>query len=87
VQKVIKEKKEYFKHMYLHRNANNVEKYKVSKKTAKRALSEARGQMYDGLYQRMCTNKEEKGIYKMAKSKEWKTRETIQVKCIKDETE
>jgi hypothetical protein len=32
-----------------------VERYKVAKKTAKRAVSEARGQMYDGLYQRLGT--------------------------------
>jgi hypothetical protein len=29
---------------------DNVERYKVAKKIAKRAVSEVRGQMYDGLY-------------------------------------
>jgi hypothetical protein len=52
VQKAIMEKKECFKRMHLNRSANNVERYKVAKKTTKRAMSEARGQMYDGLYQR-----------------------------------
>jgi hypothetical protein len=50
VQKTIKEKKECFRRMHLDRSADNVEQYKVVKKTAKRAVSEARGQMYDGLY-------------------------------------
>jgi hypothetical protein len=32
---------------------DNVERYKVAKKTAKRAVSEVSGHMYDGLYQRL----------------------------------
>jgi hypothetical protein len=48
VQKAIKEKKECFRRMHLDRSADNVERYKVAKKTAKRAVSEAWGQMYDG---------------------------------------
>jgi hypothetical protein len=34
---------------------DNVERYKVAKKTAKRTVSEAMSQMYDGLYQRLST--------------------------------
>jgi hypothetical protein len=56
-------------------------------KNAKRAVSEARGHMYDGLYQRLGTKEGEKDIYRMAKSKERKTRDIIQVKYIKNETE
>jgi hypothetical protein len=51
VQKAIKEKKQCFRHMHLDSSADNVKWYKVVKKTAKRAVSEARCQMYDGLYQ------------------------------------
>jgi hypothetical protein len=43
VQNAIKEKKEYFRRMHLNRSVDNVERYKVAKKTAKRAVSEARG--------------------------------------------
>jgi hypothetical protein len=43
--------------------------------------------MYDELYQRLGTKEGEKDIYKMAKSRERKTRDIIQVKCIKDATE
>jgi hypothetical protein len=60
VQKAIKEKKECFRRMHLDRSANNVERYKVAKKTTKRAVSEARGQMYDGLYHRLGTKEGEK---------------------------
>jgi hypothetical protein len=50
VQNAIKEKKECFRRMHLDRSVDNIERYKVVKKTAKRAVSEVRGQMYDGLY-------------------------------------
>jgi hypothetical protein len=59
----------------------------VAKKTVKQTVSEARGRMYDGLYQRLGTKKGEKDVYRMAKSRERKTRDIIQVKCIKDEME
>jgi DNA/RNA-binding domain of Phe-tRNA-synthetase-like protein len=68
VQNAIKEKKECFSRMHLDRSVDNVERYKVAKKTAKRTVSEAMVQMYDGLYQRLGTNEEEKNIYRMAKS-------------------
>jgi hypothetical protein len=51
VQKAIKEKKECFRYMHLVRSVDNVERYKVAKKTVKQAVSEARSQMYDRLYQ------------------------------------
>jgi hypothetical protein len=59
----------------------------VAKKTTKRAVSEARGQMYNGLYQRLGMKKGEKDIYRMVKSRERKMRDIIQVKCIKDTIE
>jgi hypothetical protein len=57
----------------------------VAKKTVKRVVNEARDQMYDRLYRQLSTKKGEKNIYKMTKSKERKTRDIIQVKCMKDE--
>jgi hypothetical protein len=73
--------------MHLDKSMDNVERYKVVKKTAKRAVSETRGRTYDGLYQQLDTKEGEKDIYRMAKSRERKTRDIIQVKCIKDVTE
>jgi hypothetical protein len=73
--------------MHLDRSADNVERYKVTKNTTKRAVSEARGQIYDGLYQRLGTKEGEKDIYRIAKSRERKMRDIIQVKYINDETE
>jgi hypothetical protein len=73
--------------MHLDRSVDNVEWYKVAKKTIKWAVSEARGQMYDGVYHRLGTKKGENDIYRIAKSRERKMRYIIQVKYIKDGTE
>jgi hypothetical protein len=73
--------------MHLDRSADNVEWYKVEKKTTKRAVSEAMSQMYDGLFQRLGMKEGEKDFYWMTKSWERKTRDIIQVKCIKNTTE
>jgi hypothetical protein len=61
------------------------ERYKDAKKTAKRAVSEAKGRVYDDLYQRLSTKEGENDIYKMARIWERKTRDLNQVKYIKDE--
>ncbi|KAJ1299141.1 hypothetical protein BS78_01G509100 [Paspalum vaginatum] len=58
--------------------------YNVVKRAAKRAVSEAKGRAYEGLYQRLST-KGEREVYKMARFRERKTRDLNQVKCIKDE--
>jgi hypothetical protein len=47
---------------------NNVERYKVTKKTAKRAMSEVRDQMYNRLYQQLGMKEGDKDIYRMAKN-------------------
>ncbi|XP_066347731.1 uncharacterized protein [Miscanthus floridulus] len=87
VQKAIKEKNECYKHLYQDRCADNIEKYKVAKKTAKQAVGEVKGRAYKGLYQRLNTKEGEKDIYRMARAHDRKTRDFNQVKCIKDERE
>ena len=39
--------------MYHDRCTNNIEKYKVAKKTGKRAISVAKGRAYEDLYQHL----------------------------------
>ncbi|GJN28926.1 hypothetical protein PR202_gb17100 [Eleusine coracana subsp. coracana] len=80
----IKEKKECFKYLYLDKSAANIEGYKIAKRAAKRAVSVAKGQTYDNLYQRLGTKEGEKDIYRMARIRERKTRDINQIKCIKD---
>jgi phage terminase small subunit len=84
VQKAIKEKKDCFQRLFLDRSANNIEKYKIAKKATKRAVSQARGRAYEGLYQRLDTKEGERNIYKMAKIRERKTIDVDQVKCSKE---
>ena len=86
MQKAIKEK-ECYKCLYHDRCTDNIEKYKVAKKTAKRAVIEAKGRAYEGLYQRLSTKERDKDIYRMVKAHDSKTRDFNQVKCIKDERE
>ena len=71
--------------MYQDRSVDNIEKYKVAKKTAKRAVSEAKGWAYEDLYRRLSMKEREKNIYRMARAQNRKTRDFNQVKCIKDE--
>ena len=66
---------------------DNIEKYKVAKKTAKRAVSEAKERAYDDLYQCLSTKEEEKDIYRMARARDRKPRDFNQVKCINDKRE
>jgi hypothetical protein len=47
-------------------------------------VSVAKGQAYDGLYQRLGTKGGEKDIYRMARIRERKTRDINQIKCIND---
>ncbi|KAJ1256448.1 hypothetical protein BS78_K023600, partial [Paspalum vaginatum] len=84
VQKAFKEKKECYKCVFHDRSTGNIERYKVAKKIAKRAVSEAKGKAYDDLYQRLSTKEGEKDVYKMARIRDRKTRNLNQVKCIKD---
>jgi hypothetical protein len=55
VQKAIKEKKECYRILFHDRNTINIERYKVAKKTTKRAVCEAKGRAYDDLYRRLST--------------------------------
>ena len=86
-QKAIKEKKECYKCLYHDRCANNIEKYKVTKRTAKQAVSEAKGWAYEDIYRRLSMKEGENDIYRMAMARDRKTRDFNQVKCIKDERE
>jgi hypothetical protein len=65
----------FYLHLLLH-------DYKIAKRVAKRAVSVAKGQAYNDLYQRLSMKEGEKGIYRMARIHERKTRDINQIKCI-----
>jgi hypothetical protein len=87
VQRAIKEKKECFKRLHLDKSATNIEGYRLAKRSAKRAVSVAKGQAFDDLYQWLDTKEREKDIYRIARTRERKTRDINQIKCIKDGTD
>ena len=53
---------------------DNIEKYNVAKKTAKRAVSVAKDRAYENLHQHLSTKEGEKDIYRMARARDRKTR-------------
>jgi len=85
VQQAIKTKKECYKRWFKDKNETNLEEYRLSSRKAKKAVREARGVVYENLYQKLGSKVGEVGIYKLAKIREKKTRDLNQIKCIKDE--
>jgi hypothetical protein len=61
VQRFIKEKKECYRRLYHDRGVDTIEKYKIAKKTVKRAVSVARDRAYNDLYQHWSTKEGKKG--------------------------
>ena len=49
IQRAIKERKKCYRRLYHDSSVDNIEKYKVAKKTAKRAVSVAKGRAYEDL--------------------------------------
>ncbi|KAL5153826.1 LINE-1 retrotransposable element ORF2 protein [Glycine soja] len=85
LQSKVRVKKECFKEWSRCRNSETWDKYKIARNETKKAVSEARAQAFDGLYQALGTRDGERSIYRLAKGRERKTRDLDQVKCVKDE--
>ncbi|KAL5152766.1 Craniofacial development protein 2 [Glycine soja] len=85
VQSKVRVKKECFKEWSRCRNSETWDKYKIARNETKKAVSEARAQAFDGLYQAQGTRDGERSIYRLAKGRERKTRDLDHVKCVKDE--
>ncbi|KAL5142307.1 LINE-1 reverse transcriptase [Glycine soja] len=85
VQSKVRVKKECFKEWSRCRNSETWDKYKIARNETKKAVSEARAQAFDGLYQALGTRDGERSIYRLAKGRERKTRDLDHVKCVKDE--
>ncbi|KAL5168862.1 DnaJ subfamily C member 7 [Glycine soja] len=85
VQSKVRVKKECFKEWSRCRNFETWNKYKIARNETKKAVSEARAQAFDGLYQALGTRDGERSIYRLAKGRERKTRDLDHVKCVKDE--
>ena len=87
VQKAINEKKKCYKHLHHNKSDENIQKYKETRRNAKKVVSEARDQAYTELYRKLDTKEGENDVYKMAKLRERKTKDFNQVKYIKDKAD
>ena len=65
--------------VYHDTSVDNIEKYKVAKKTTKQAISVAKDRAYEDLYQHLSMKEGEKDIYMMARVRERKIRDFNQV--------
>jgi len=61
-------------------------KHKVTKKLAKKAVTIATNNTFQGLYQKLETMEGEKNVFKLARVRERKTRDLRNVRCIKLKT-
>ena len=59
--------------------------YKVAKKLVKKAAAIAKNDAYERLYQKLETKEGGKGVFKLAKARENKTRDLGCIRCIKGE--
>lgn len=62
------------------------EEYKRAKREVKKAISKARGEALDGLFQKLGTREGEKE-FKLARLREKKGKDLNQVKCIRDDSQ
>ena len=85
VQEKVKEKRIAYKELYICKIEENLKKYTIAKKEAKKVVSEAKNETFERLYQKLDTKEGERDVYKIAKVRERKTRDFIQIRCIKDE--
>ena len=59
--------------------------YKEANEAAKRAVAMAKGEAYEELYTKLDTREGAKIIYKLAKSRDWRSRDLSDIAYVKDE--
>jgi len=85
----VKAKQEMFKALMESRTEEEVEfnkvQYKIAKKEAKKAMTVAKNDAYERLYQKLDSNGGENEVFRLARARERQTRDISTVRCIKDE--
>jgi hypothetical protein len=84
VKQAVKTKRECYKVLGKNNNDANYEKYKETKRKAKRAVWDARAKVNQVLYARLDTREGGRDIYKIARIMDKRTRDIGRVKCVKD---
>jgi hypothetical protein len=87
VKLAIKVKRECYRNLSKNRDNENLEKYMIAKKEAKKVVRNARDKVYKEVYDKLDTKEGEKDIYRLAKMRDRKSRDLGMVRCIKDETQ
>ena len=85
VQEKLKEKRVSYLAWHNSKCSESRKKYVNARATAKKAVSEAKARVLDDVYKKLDTKGGEKEMYKLAKARERRIRDVIQVKCIKGE--
>ena len=60
-------------------------KYRDAKKVAKKAVTLAKNNAFERLYEKLETKEGEKAIFKLARARKKKTRDLGSVRCVKSE--
>ena len=70
--------------LYKDKTNENIEKYKIIRKEAKKVVKDIKHRCYENLYKKLGIRDGEKGFYKLAKVRDKKSRDLNEIKCIKD---
>ena len=85
MQSALKEKKKAFREWKTQHTEELLCKYRIEKRTAKRAVAMAKNKRYDEVYEKMGTREGEKEVYRIAKSRAKSQRDVGYVKCVRGE--
>ena len=85
VKAAIKIKPDSYRDLMKNCDGVSFERYKLTKKKAKKAVQNARAKVYKEMYEKLNTKEVKKDIYRIARIRERKTRDLCTVRCVKDE--
>ncbi|MEJ4568238.1 hypothetical protein SJ939_15570, partial [Enterococcus faecium] len=85
MQEKIRNKKHCYKTWFRCKNSENWERYKVACRDSKKAIYDAKNLAFSDLYNRLDTKEGERCMYKLANQRDRRSKDIVQVRCIKDE--
>ena len=85
VQEKIRNKKHCYKTWFRCKNSENCQRYKVACRDSKKIIYDAKNLAFSDLYNRLDTKEGERCMYKLAKQRDRRSKDIVQVRGIKDE--